>query len=399
MSKPIAYQDKGKKLIVPQVRTMLHLLGVDFKDQSNSATENAATLRLLKDSVPERYEQAWRVVVDGVIGECGDGIPKRDAPVGDIYEIVSKLMRDDYREMSESAEKALQASFGALVGGTLSDIESKVQDAIQAATGQFRKIKVQIGEGPDREITGKVHAQFEKVLRKVSAGLPVLLTGPTGSGKTKLAEQVAEATGRRFAAISCSEGMSEGQLLGYLLPIGDAGRFEYVQSQLVDFVENGGVFLQDELDSANPNVMMVTQSLLANGFMSVPQRYNNPSVKAHQDFSFIGCANTMGEGSDLDYTARNKLDKATLDRFACSKVFIDYDRELEREIVTDSEVLEWGHNLRDKIASVGVERTVSTRNMIHMTQLKRAGETMDEIVRDFTMSWSDDEKALCGVAQ
>src|SRR5262249_59731426 len=99
---------------------------------------------------------------------------------------------------------------------------------------------------PEPKMPDKAHACFGWVLKLTTARKNVLLIGPAGSGKTHLASQVARALGLAFAHISCSAGMSEGQLLGRLVPTGDARTFEYLRSDFVRLYEEGGVFLFDE---------------------------------------------------------------------------------------------------------------------------------------------------------
>ena len=127
------------------------------------------------------------------------------------------------------------------------------------------------------------------------------MVGPAGCGKSHLAEQIAKALGLRFGSISCSAGMSEGQITGRLIPTGDGGRFEYQRSQFVEFYEEGGVFLLDEIDAADANVLLVINQALANGHLPVPNRTTNPQAKRHPDFVLIAAANTFGNGANRMY--------------------------------------------------------------------------------------------------
>src|SRR5262249_40226256 len=163
------------------------------------------------------------------------------------------------------------------------------------------------------------------VLMLARARRNVLLVGPAGSGKTHLAKQVAQALGLDFAHISCSAGMSEGQLLGRLVPTGEAGRFEYLRSEVVRCYEEGGVFLFDEIAAADSNTLLVINSALANGQMCVPNRPHNPVAVKHPDFVCMAAANTFGTGADRQYVGRNQLDESTLDRFRIGQIEMDYD--------------------------------------------------------------------------
>ena len=65
--------------------------------------------------------------------------------------------------------------------------------------------------------------------------------------------------------------MSESQLLGRSLPTGDAGQFTFCCTPFLDCYENGGLFLFDEIDAADPDVVLVVNSALANGHLNIPR--------------------------------------------------------------------------------------------------------------------------------
>ena len=99
--------------------------------------------------------------------------------------------------------------------------------------------------------------------------------------------------------------MSEGQITGRLIPTGDGGKFEYQRSQFVEFYEEGGVFLLDEIDAADANVFLVLNQALANGHLPVPNRIGSPQAMRHQDFVLIAAANTFGNGANRMYVRPN----------------------------------------------------------------------------------------------
>ena len=195
---------------------------------------------------------------------------------------------------------------------------------------EVTEIIVKVADRPAVKMDGKVHEKFTEILDLAAQRMEMLLVGPAGCGKSHLAEQIAKALGLRFGSISCSAGMSEGQITGRLIPTGEGGRFEYQRSQFVAFYEEGGVFLLDEMDAADPNVMLVINQALANGHLPVPNRIENPQAKRHPDFVLIAAANTFGNGANRMYVGRNQLDESTLDRFRIGQVVMDYDQGLER---------------------------------------------------------------------
>lgn len=118
-------------------------------------------------------------------------------------------------------------------------------------------------------LDGVQHEQFANVLRKVSAGIPVLLVGPAGSGKTYLAGQVAKALDVPFTFNSMSAGVTESSLLGRVLPGAD-GAWAYRPSPFVTTYRQGGVHLFDEVDAADPNLLVIINAAIANGHLSIP---------------------------------------------------------------------------------------------------------------------------------
>jgi MoxR-like ATPase len=121
-----------------------------------------------------------------------------------------------------------------------------VADALRQLKPEVKEIVVKVADRPAVRIDGKVHAKLTEILDLAAQRMEILMVGPAGCGKSHLAEQIAKALGLRFGTISCSVGMSEGQITGRLIPTGDGGKFEYQRSQFVELYEEGGVFLLDE---------------------------------------------------------------------------------------------------------------------------------------------------------
>lgn len=242
----------------------------------------------------------------------------------------------------------------------------------------------------------RCHAMFEKVLRLTRAGVNVMLVGPAGCGKTYLAEQLARSMKRTYGTLHCTSGASESQLIGWLLPVGASGAFTYVASEFVRLYEAGNsVFLLDEMDAADPNMLLVINAALANGSIHVPQRHKDPHVPRGKNVSIIAAVNTYGTGADTMYAGRNQLDAATLDRFYI--VVMTYDAALEAEIVgtdaNDKLLGEWVLNLRKDVEVGKVRRVVSTRTIQKAVAARRAGIPVGEIKADILSGWTRDELA------
>ena len=191
----------------------------------------------------------------------------------------------------------------------------KLEEQINAV----RPIQIMINEQlVGSPIKGTVHQSFDTLLHVVSTGSPVMLVGAAGTGKSHAAELVASSFELPFYAMSVGAQTSKSDLIGYMNAVS-----VYVPTVFRSAYENGGVFLLDEIDAGNSNVLIQLNAALANGYMSFP----DGMVRKHKDFRFIASANTFGLGASRQYVGRNQLDAATLDRFIVLTWDIDHRLE------------------------------------------------------------------------
>lgn len=289
--------------------------------------------------------------------------------------------------------KKMQTIIGSF-GSALAKENKKVlalEKAIKNLDVGSGSIEIKVGTfAKPKKIEGVIHhPKFAEIVEKLEMNPDkcVYLCGGAGSGKTTLAMQISEALSLPFGSLSMTEGMSEAMLLGKPTITGG-----YVGTDFVEKYENGGVFLFDEMDAMDANVAVVVNSALANGFMSVPHRSENPVAKRHENFFVIACANTWGtgQGSNL-YQGRNKLDGATLDRF--EMVAIGYNPRLEKMLADDpiwyNAVLE----LRKRAEEYNLTRIVGTRTFKRAGIYKARGKSLKEFLASQTVHWSKEELA------
>jgi MoxR-like ATPase len=166
---------------------------------------------------------------------------------------------------------------------------------------------------------GATHEAFAEVLEWVNLNEHVYIHGPAGTGKSHIGKQVAEALGRPFAAMSFSSQSLKSELFGMMSPITG----EYIPTEFYRMYSEGGIFMLDEADNANPNLLCSLNMCLANDTAAFPCGM----VKKHPDFICIATANTFGNGATEAYVGRNPLDASAKNRLVC--IFAGYDRTLE----------------------------------------------------------------------
>jgi MoxR-like ATPase len=89
--------------------------------------------------------------------------------------------------------------------------------------------------------------------------LPLLLTGPTGCGKTRLVEHMAEALGRPLFTVSCHDDLTSSDLVGRFLVHG--GDVEWIDGPLTRAVREGAFCYLDEVIEARRDTLAVLHSL------------------------------------------------------------------------------------------------------------------------------------------
>jgi hypothetical protein len=238
------------------------------------------------------------------------------------------------------------------------------------------------------------HYMFQAVLRLMEArdnfGSPlnIALVGPTGTGKTRMCINAAQALKEEFILQPFNPQTTKSELMGYM----DANG-HYVESPFYKAFKNGKLFIADEFDAANPAVATVLNAAVSNRVITFP---SGETVTAHEEFRCVFCMNTFGTGGDDRYTGRNRLDLATLDRMVF--VVIPIDPGLEAALIgipdvpspsadydqgehfrDQKEILNRVINIRGIIEKEGLRYSISPRATIHSCALHRAGFSKDWI--------------------
>lgn len=275
-----------------------------------------------------------------------------------------EAVRDDYKTRFASSGDALQLAMTTL-SAAIVDSKPKI-------------VHVTVPPKPTKVVTGAAHERFPTVLKALMAGENVWMTGMAGVGKTHIGMQCAESLGVPFEGESFCGQSSKADMKGFKTA---SGVYESVAFR--NMFENGGVYLLDEVDGANPNILLVLNSALSNGYIGFPDK----KVKRHENFYALAAANTWGNGATSTYVGRQVIDESTLDRF--SMVHIQLDEKLESDIthmtgLESSKCVNWlriVRAVRKNVESNGLKVSVSPRASVSGARLLHAGFSISDTIK------------------
>lgn len=149
----------------------------------------------------------------------------------------------------------------------------------------------------------------------------ILLKGPTGSGKTKLAETLSEEVERPMHQVNCSVDLDTESLLGFkTIQTSEEGQQEivFIDGPVIKAMKQGQILYIDEINMAKPETLPIL-----NGVLDYRRQITNPYtgevIKAAPGFNVIAAIN---EG----YVGTLPMNEALKNRFIVIEVdYIDGD--------------------------------------------------------------------------
>lgn len=231
-----------------------------------------------------------------------------------------------------------------------------------------RQLEVSVNNKPAVKV-GKIHYKYDLVLKCMMARTNVALVGAAGSGKTTTVAKAALALELPFYSKSVSAQTGAHEFFGYQDATGT-----YIRTLFREAYENGGVFLLDEFDAGNPNVLAALNQATANEHCA----FADGMIPKHEDFICVMAGNTFGHGANSEYVGRNKIDAATLDRFA----FIDfpYDEDLEHALAPNKAWCKKVQAFRKKVVTKKIRTVISPRATIIGGQLLANGVSEKDVM-------------------
>jgi MoxR-like ATPase len=169
--------------------------------------------------------------------------------------------------------------------------------------------------------------KWKYLLRSAVRGKNILMTGPTGCGKTLAAQSLVKSLKRPdfYFNLGATQD-ARATLIGNTHFNKENGTF-FSESAFVKAIKTpNAIILLDELSRAHPEAANILMTVLDQGqrYLRLDEAEGSPIVKVASGVTFIATANIGGE-----YTATRVMDRALMDRFVQIEMdLLDKDGEL-----------------------------------------------------------------------
>ncbi|SEL20398.1 nitric oxide reductase NorQ protein [Roseovarius nanhaiticus] len=239
---------------------------------------------------------------------------------------------------------------------------------------------------PFYKATGRECDLFETAYEN---GLPLLLKGPTGCGKTRFVEHMAAKMGKSLYTVACHDDLSAADLIGrYLLK---GGETVWVDGPLTCAVREGGICYLDEVVEARKDVTVVLHPLTDTRRTLMIDRTGEELV-APKGFMLVASYNPGYQN------VLKRLKPSTRQRFL--SISFDFPQaETEIAVVAAESGLEPGRvaplvrlagHIR-RLSGMDLEEGVSTRLLIYAATLMASGMGVDQALEAAVIEPLSDE--------
>lgn len=234
----------------------------------------------------------------------------------------------------------------------------------------FEKVKKQI-VGREKEL--------QLIIKAISRGLPIIIEGSVGTGKTEMAKVLAQSLERPFVRVDGDDNLTSIKLKGWYDPplVLEKGfsRETFIPGPLTYAMENGGIFFYNEVNRAPSETINAVLTALDERLITIPQI---GEIVAKDGFISIFTYNPE------DTVATNPLPKAFYDR--CIWIHVSHQTfEEMKEIVflrtssLDKLIIAISCEIvQATINHPELEMSSTVRGAIHLVELYEDQETIDE---------------------
>jgi len=240
---------------------------------------------------------------------------------------------------------------------------SKKDKSSNIENGDFKVTKepFYLPQGKEIEIFEAAHANK----------LPVLLNGPTGSGKTRLVEHMAWRLNLPLYTVACHDDLSANDLTGRYIIKGD--EVEWIDGPLLMAVHEGGIAYLDEVVEARKDVTVVIHPLTDHR-RYLPVEKLGKMFRAPEGFMMVISYNPNYQSvlKELKPSTRQRFISINLGWPAEDLEVRIVMREAGVDEETAAKLVKAANRIRNLIHQ-GLEEGVSTRELVYAGTLLRSG--------------------------
>ena len=210
-------------------------------------------------------------------------------------------------------------------------------------------------------------------------GLPLLLKGPTGCGKTRFVEHMAARTGRKLYTVACHDDLSAADLIGRYLLRG--GETEWVDGPLTRAVREGAICYLDEVVEARKDVTVVLHPLTDNRRTLMVDRTGEELV-APEGFMLVASYNPGYQNvlKRMKPSTRQRFLSASFDFPDAATETVVVARESGLDEARTAPLIRLAGHIR-ALSGMDLEEGVSTRLLIYAAQLIAGGMPIDQALQ------------------
>jgi len=192
----------------------------------------------------------------------------------------------------------------------------------------------------------------------------VLYIGETGTGKTALVEWFCWKNKLPYYRLVMNGGTTAEDIVGQMIPNPNGEGLVFVEQVLVKMMRQGGVFVFDEINAGQRDILHILNSLTDRERKIMVTQNDGEVVRAVDNFLVVACMNPPNEYE------MNELPKSLKSRF--TPYYFDFDLKIDEKVLGKGEdkLIEFTKKIRQARDNGIIETPLSTRDLIQFKTLR-----------------------------